>query len=516
MTLYLKYRSQTLAELDIFLVREMLTKLLASGNLPHALLFCGSRGTGKTSSARILAKAINCLDKQGIEPCNKCQMCLDITSGRAADVIEIDAASNRGIDEIRDLREKVRLAPISAQKKVYIIDEVHMLTLEAANALLKTLEEPPDNTVFILCTTDPQKLPETVVSRCMVLRIPKPSLEEIKAKLQKISIAEGFKVSDDDLGLIAKGARGSFRDGIKLLEQVVSSGMNASQVLGMSLTITPEEFLSLVGQGETKRAIEIISRLVEQGVEMKSFIEKCVEYLRDAMIAKNAKGLDAKSEIQMISELFLVYEQTKNAVVSQLPLEVWVVGKNISSSSEVFEKVSEKKISINAKSNQDVKAEIPVYAIGVKDQEKKDDEKKVEEITPKNEPVVVKSDVVSEIVVGTSELGDVVEKWNEVLKAVRPVNHSIEALLKSTRPIGFDGKRVQLEVFYKFHKDKLETDKCRVVVEEALSKVMGVFGVKLMLKLTEKKQTQSSDNIVGNVEEDIVSAAAEIFRAEVI
>ena len=176
MVFYRKYRPQKIDELDNQSVRESLYSIFSKGNFPHAFLFTGPKGLGKTSTARIVAKAINCekhKDLEGIrsekeiEPCNKCEQCLSITNGNNLDIFEIDGASNRGIDEIRDLKEKIKLAPFKASKKVYIIDEVHMLTTEAFNALLKTLEEPPSHAVFILCTTEPHKVPATIVSRCL-------------------------------------------------------------------------------------------------------------------------------------------------------------------------------------------------------------------------------------------------------------------------------------------------------------------------------------------------------------
>ena len=191
MTLYLKYRPQKISELDLTEVREHLGAILGSGrDLPHAWLFTGPRGTGKTSAARILAKMVNGNDKD----LNK-----EIEMGNCLDVVEIDAASNRGIDEIRELREKIGLAPMRAKFKVYIIDEVHMLTTEAANALLKTLEEPPKHAVFVLCTTDPSKLPETVVSRCTRIAFNKPTIEELGGKLRGVAKGEKVKIKEEDL-----------------------------------------------------------------------------------------------------------------------------------------------------------------------------------------------------------------------------------------------------------------------------------------------------------------------------
>ena len=196
-TFYLKYRPQKLADLDLREVREGLLRIVKGGKFPHALLFAGPKGTGKTSAARIFAKVVNCQNPKDGEPCNQCDACREITKGTAMDLIEIDAASNRGIDDIRALRETIKLSPVKLKYKVYIIDEVHMLTLEAFNALLKTLEEPPTHAIFILCTTEPDKLPETIISRCLRFNFRKAKIEEIvEGPLKRAVENESFEVED--------------------------------------------------------------------------------------------------------------------------------------------------------------------------------------------------------------------------------------------------------------------------------------------------------------------------------
>lgn len=482
MTLYLKYRPQNISELDLGSVREMLGKTLASKNLPHAFLFAGPRGTGKTSAARILAKTLNCNEGK-TEPCNKCEMCKEITAGTAPDVVEIDAASNRGIDEIRDLREKVRLASMRAQYKIYIIDEVHMLTTEAANALLKTLEEPPEKVVFVLCTTEPEKLPETVVSRCTLIKFVKPSLEEITGKLEVVAKGEDLRITNDELRMIAKSAKGSFRDAIKVLEQVINTGMKAAEVTGVLAAADPGEFLDCVQGGQTKEALEMIKLLADTGVNMRGFIERCVEYLREELlmvVGSQKPGVGVSEIIKMVEGLNRAYEQTKNAAVQQLPLEIFVIEN-----------------SRNAGPEKNTPAE-ELPAIKKESKEKKEERTEVK---------------ISGM--GKYNLGDVEKKWGEIMMAVRPKNHSVEALLRSTRPVEFDGEKLRLEVFYQFHKDKLETDKCRQIVESTVGETFGVSNIKLYLKLGEKKKSRD-DNLVGKVDEDIIAAAKEIFKVEAI
>ena len=209
---HLKYRPSKISELDLVDVSDKLTKILASKDMPQSWLFTGPKGSGKTSAARILAKAINCLDPVGVEPCDKCKNCKEISKGNSLDIIEIDGASNRGVDDIRSLKESVYLSPINLLKKVVIIDEVHMLTKEAFNALLKVLEEPPKNLIFVLCTTDDNKIPETVMSRLCQIRFVKGDKDSLKKSLDKIIKGEKIEIEEEAINLILEKSDGSFRN----------------------------------------------------------------------------------------------------------------------------------------------------------------------------------------------------------------------------------------------------------------------------------------------------------------
>src|SRR3954463_8016376 len=223
-SLYRKYRPQSFAS-DELVGQEHIVRTLQNAvrldRVAHAYLFCGPRGTGKTTTARVLAKAINCLqDDPSLRPCNRCETCVAINAGASPDIIEIDAASNRGIDDIRDLRERVRYAPAQLRSKVYIIDESHQITGAAANAFLKTLEEPPAHTRFILATTDPEELLPTIVSRCQRFDFKRVSLDDIVRRLRTVAALEGISVDTDALRLIARQATGSLRDALGLLDQL--------------------------------------------------------------------------------------------------------------------------------------------------------------------------------------------------------------------------------------------------------------------------------------------------------
>src|SRR3972149_11779200 len=287
MVFYRKYRPQKIEELDSKEVREKLYNVLESSSVPHAFLFTGSKGLGKTSTARIVAKVLNCEKKtKGIEPCNKCEQCVSITNGTNMDILEIDGASNRGIDEIRDLREKVKLSPMSARIKVYIIDEVHMLTQEAFNALLKTLEEPPLHALFILCTTEPEKPPATVSSRCTRITFPKASVSEVVTSLTKGVRSEGLSVAPEVLQALAKNVDGSFRDGMKYLEQLSlrATGRrkrisleDVQRVVGGGRQVSVRRLLTALSEHNTDQAFGELERITEEEVSLENYAREILE-----------------------------------------------------------------------------------------------------------------------------------------------------------------------------------------------------------------------------------------------
>jgi DNA polymerase III subunit gamma/tau len=297
-SLYRKYRSQTFADLvGQDAASRALQGAIISGRVAHAYLFSGSRGTGKTSAARLLAKAVNCTgrSRDSAEPCNKCPSCLEVTSGSALDLIEIDAASNRGIDEIRDLREKVNLAPALGPYKIYIIDEAHMLTEPAFNALLKTLEEPPPHVVFVLCTTDAQKIPLTVIGRCQQFVFRRHSEDKIISRLSHIAAAEKVTVDADAMQLIARTAQGSMRDAVGLLDQLVplASGPisldSARSLLGIADPRLLDALLDHVLAGRAAEALVELTRVYEAGAELRQVVRGLMEGCRDRLVAALGK-----------------------------------------------------------------------------------------------------------------------------------------------------------------------------------------------------------------------------------
>lgn len=293
-SLYRKWRPQTFADVtgQAHVVRT-LTNALADKRIAHAYLFTGPRGTGKTTLARLLAKGLNCAQGPTPEPCNACPSCERITAGTAMDVVEIDGASNRGIDEMRDVRERVRFAPTEGPYKVYIIDEVHMLTNEAFNALLKVLEEPPKHVVFVFATTEPHKIPATVASRCQRFDFRRLSLAETVGRLAQVARAEGIDATEEALRLIARYAEGSLRDGLGLLDQcrAFADQITPDVVTGV-LGVAPREqviaFADVLAAADVGRGLALIKQLQETGRDLRQFLRDAARHLRDVLLFKVA------------------------------------------------------------------------------------------------------------------------------------------------------------------------------------------------------------------------------------
>ena len=526
-TFYLKYRPQKFSDLDSTEAREELEKIFSSGKIPHAFLFIGPRGIGKTSAARIVAKAVNCERIYGLqstdyglrttvdsgrkmgdgskeyEPCNECSACKSITEGTNVDVLEIDAASNRGIEDIKELREKIKLAPANLRFKVYIIDEVHMLTTEAFNALLKTLEEPPKHAIFILCTTDPEKLPKTIVSRCVVINFKRATKKEILGRLEKICQKENIEFEPAGLEEIVKASEGSFRDANKILEQVSFEGKvtleKVRKIIGLVSEFSLDEFLNLLKEKKVKDALEWVSRAYENGMNLKILTERVLDKLRSSLLAcfgvqiegeKEAKVDFTIEELKELIGLFSkAYGDLRTAVIPQLPLEMAIIewgGKE-------EKPVGEEKIS------EDLPPVSPKKVI----EKKESQEVRVEE------KMVVKEKETSNL-----SLEEVKLKWGEVLEKVKPMNHSVLAFLKAAQPFACEEGCLVLEVFYKFHKDQLEKETSRRIFEKAASEVFG-RQVKLKCRLGEGKREQKKEEVtnqpLSNEDSDIIEVAKKLF-----
>lgn len=323
-TYYLKYRPKNIDELDATHAKKLLSEILKGKSIPHALLFTGPRGIGKTSSARIVAKVINCPHKKGIVPCEKCDLCKSIARGNCVDVIELDAASHRGIEDAKELINGIKLVPSQAVKKVYIIDEAHMLTTEAFNVLLKTLEEPPSHVVFILATTNREKIIPTILSRMVEVQFGLATMSELTNSLQRIVVGEKLKVADSVLQLVAETARGSFRDAAKLLEQLVVSDALKEDVarevlLGHDFASHSTALLSALNQKNGSLAVEEIEKAISLGVELKALVTVVVDKL---MIEVKA---GEKEILELVDLLMTASVKAKDAILEQVPYEIAII-----------------------------------------------------------------------------------------------------------------------------------------------------------------------------------------------
>lgn len=311
--LYREYRPQRFADI---VGQEHITRTLqnaiCTGRVSHAYLFCGPRGTGKTTTAKVLAKTLNCVNAPVEEPCNECQNCTATTEGTSVDVIEIDAASNRGIEDIRDLREKVKYSPAHGKYRIYIIDEVHMLTTEAFNALLKTLEEPPSHVIFVLATTEPHKVPVTILSRCQRFDFRRIPVDSIASRLKQVADSAGLIVEEQALQLIADAAEGGLRDALSILDQGAVYGNNKITVDDVHnlLGTVGEEVLNKIADylasADSAEALTLINNLFQQGKDMRLFVKELNSYLRSLMLYLVSENLsDANlSSIKLAAKKF--------------------------------------------------------------------------------------------------------------------------------------------------------------------------------------------------------------------
>jgi len=495
---FLKYRPQTINELDCESAKNQLAKIFSQKNIPQGFLFTGPKGAGKTSAARIVAKAVNCLEPKNGEPCNKCDQCRQINNGRSLDVLEIDAASNRGIDDIRLLKEKIALSPVKAKYKVYIIDEAHMLTREAFNAFLKTLEEPPAHTIFILCTTDPEKIIPTVASRLIRVNFFKGNRKEIKTCLEKAISGEKIKIDNETLNEIIALSDGGFRDAQKILESLVLSAGNnviwreAQIFLKREQSQKPEKILNFLAKNDLKSALALLENVADSGADFSQYTKNLLEFVHRLILAKTGTT-SAEEENKEITTLlpltkliFLTkliavaaYEQ-KNTLVPQLPLQLAILE---------FLNESKNKEKILT------------------------DNKKDDPPPQKQTPIIPKTnDTISERI----SLQEVINKWEALLAAVKPMNNSVSAFLKAARPKNIDGNSLTLEVFYPFHYDRLQEEKNRKIVENGLLSVCGkkisvkcILGQKQNSPLKKPPQKEENNNTVADG--DLYQIAKEIF-----
>lgn len=517
MAFYQKFRPQKF--IDIVGQDHICTALsgaIIGSRVSHAYLFTGPRGLGKTSVARILAKVLCCLDRSqdSAEPCGKCRNCTEITSGNSMDVIEIDAASNRGIDEMRELREKIKFGPSGSKYKVYIIDEVHMLTEPAFNALLKTIEEPPKHAVFILATTELHKVPLTILSRCQKFDFHRATPEIVSGKLKKIAEVEKVKISNEAIELISRLAEGSFRDGESILEQVSSVSKDkeitleeAEQLLGISSRESRIKLLKYLVQGDAKSAIGHLEQESANGRDMKQMINDLIEMVRELLLLKVqnkkvnlevqslAESLSLDGIVFILEKLIEASHEQKISSLPQLPLEMVVIAyiKRFQPIDSVANDVTEKKIKEVIK--EDVKED-------VKEEKKPILEIKISKKAESKEDPATKVKIVGEI-------ND--EMWKKFLEELKPLNHSLYAIINEAKVLGFDDKRLRLGVKFKFHADRVNDKLLSKDLDTVSEKV---FGLKVHVSAEVYKEEKKSD-LPHRKEEEVLGDALEVFGADV-
>lgn len=450
-------------------VKTTLQNAIQNGQVAHAYLFAGPRGLGKTTTARLLAKAVNCekvasskynvlsktegkphntnyiIHNTDFEPCNICPSCVAITNGSALDVLEIDAASNRGIDDVRQLREMVRFAPAHIRQKVIIIDEVHMLTKEAFNALLKTLEEPPAHILFILATTEPHKVPITILSRVQRFDLKPASAEMLAQHLKNIADKEKIKLDPEAAGLIAQLAEGSFRDAVSLLDQV-STGATTVQadtvrgILGLSEQKTIADFFGALQNNDRASALKILDDFFASGKDPRYFIAQAIRQTR-----KMLRQAFTNQAAAWLTDLVKANEQLKYSPVANLPLELFVAKQ------------------IQEPSNSQVD--------GL--------QSKADEVIPKlnmksaqSQPVEVKTkNPLTESPPTPKQKGNVTEEiWHKLVNSLQSTNPSLATLLQGSHLVDSDNGDCTIAVKYKFHRDKITQTKNLLLLEEALEK----------------------------------------------
>lgn len=505
--LYRVWRPQQLKDV---VGQEHITKTLQNAllqeKLSHAYLFSGPRGTGKTSAAKIIAKAINCEQAPVAEPCNQCAACIGITSGSIVDVMEIDAASNNGVDEIRDIRDKVKFAPSEVRYKVYIIDEVHMLSTGAFNALLKTLEEPPSHVLFILATTEPHKIPLTIISRCQRFDFKRITNQAIVSRLSHILEHDHVSAEEEALSMIARAAEGGMRDALSLLDQAISFAGETLQ-LGDVLAVTGAvsqrsltEIITAVHQGDTVLVLQRLDQLLQDGKDPLRLIEDVIYYFRDMLLYKNApqaedllerakiddefKQLSEETDVHWlyatIESLNASQQEMKWSAHPRIFLELALIklvnqrvahvpesaGAASVSSDEVVQ--LKEKLSILERALQSLKENGVQGAVA-------QEQTQPQARRPKKAPAQarVSTAKVKETlkVADKKNLQVVTSKWGDVMERIKTQSVPAHAWLSDSKPVASSSSAVVLAFQNEMHRDMMDT-KFRVVLEQILQETL--------------------------------------------
>lgn len=462
-------------------VTRTLQNALSGGRLSHAYLFSGPRGTGKTTIAKILAKAANCLKAPSSEPCNQCESCRRISQGVSMDVIEIDAASNRGIDEIRDLREKVKYSPAETRYKVYIIDEVHMLTAEAFNALLKTLEEPPAHVIFILATTEAHKIPLTITSRCQRFDFHRLSVQEIVFRLKEVCEKHSLNVEEAALYLVARQAEGAMRDALSLLDQVMAFSDRGQVTLEDTLLVlgsAPGEILQGISgaivRGDTSRCLHLVEEISLQGKDLRQFTRDLLGHFRNLLLCRVSGSPDSMapdsdvpaSELTALASLFSEDDLVSIIrALAQLESDLrWATQPRLLLEVALIRLASGKAVA-DTPGRTAVRTEARSVA--------RTETRAAEEERPTS----------GQTPAGSGQLSNIRAVWPKVLEQVKNRSKPTEALLREAEPQDLRGDLLVLSVPYPFHKMRLEGEDQRRLIEKVLEQA-GFAGLRIKVEIS--------------------------------
>jgi len=494
-TLYRKWRPQTFEDIiGQKHIAQTLINAISLNRISHAYIFSGPRGVGKTTTARILAKSLNCENGPTPYPCNKCERCIRITNGYSMDVIEIDGASNNGVDSIRELRNKVNFAPAEGKYRIYIIDEVHMLSTGAFNALLKTLEEPPLHVIFIFATTDPYKIPGTILSRCQWFNFRRISLEDIVAKLKTIAEDEKLNVDDKTLNIIARSSTGSMRDAESALDQIIAycgkeiTSQGVKEVLGIIEEEVFFEFIEAIIKNDTLKGIEIINRVSDLGEDASQFIKNLMEYVHNLSLAKvcqkeilNLKGIFTEDKERLLKQSKTIQLEKVFNMVNYLAeaekkmrytrhpwilLEMLVLkftaGENYSLK-EVKEEKDEYSLGFSAKKD--------VSESGRKSVETREEvppNKKIQDKvkTEENSSIQTKEAVIDL---------DFNQAWSTILSKIKETKISVYSFIIANNLITIENNKliIGFDKKHTFHKENLEKQNNKILLQDLIKEETG-------------------------------------------
>ena len=481
-------------------ITTTLKNQILNHRIAHAYLFCGTRGTGKTSTAIVFAKALNCLNLQDGEPCNECEMCRKINEGLAIDVTELDAASNNGVDKIRDIIDDVKYPPQEAKYKVYIMDEVHMLSAGAVNAFLKTLEEPPNNVIFILATTDPQKLPITILSRCQRFDFKRINNNEITARLRKIVDDQNVLADERSLNLIARVSDGAMRDSLSILDQAISMGngnVDYNTVVSMLGLVTNEHLFNLTNaviQRSVEKSIGIIEDVIYSGKDIYLFIKDLITHYRNLLMAKVTNNPE---EVLDMSEenIALIKEQSARLRAEEIMrcIRILQEAENNAKLSKQARLYCELAIIKMCKIEYDTSSEVMLTRLNKLEENLKNGSIKVATVESQNNNInAVKKSInnveskkptqtqhIEETLSGNSDsritINDVQKAWRDILEAFKARRAMvISSLIQIGKPIACANGivTVQFEKQYQFSRDRLSESKNKPIINEVFSEIL--------------------------------------------